>query len=83
MDKVTGNGFDDYLSAVQAKRVGKTRNNSRVLGQADARAFAPVDVAVVRDRRRRLTRDVPVVTPPFWGARTIEFDTQGDRAVRQ
>jgi 5-methyltetrahydrofolate--homocysteine methyltransferase len=57
---------------VQAKRVGKTRNNSRVLGQADARAFAPVDVAVVRDRRRRLTRDVPVVTPPFWGARTIE-----------
>jgi 5-methyltetrahydrofolate--homocysteine methyltransferase len=72
MDKVTGNGFDDYLSAVQAKRVGKTRNNSRVLGQADARAFAPVDVAVVRDRRRRLTRDVPVVTPPFWGARTIE-----------
>ncbi len=72
MDKVTGNGFDDYLSAVQAKRVGKTRNNSRVLGQADARAFAPVDVAVVRDRRRRLTRDVPVTTPPFWGARTIE-----------
>src|SRR4051812_18654738 len=72
MDKVTGNGFDDYLSAVQAKRVGKTRNNSRTLGQADARAFAPVDVAVVRERRRRLTRDVPVVTPPFWGARTIE-----------
>ncbi|MBN9564203.1 MAG: methionine synthase [Alphaproteobacteria bacterium] len=72
MDKITGNGFDDYLSAVQAKRVGKTRNNTRVLGQADARAFAPVDVAVVRERRRRLTRDVPVVTPPFWGARTIE-----------
>ncbi|HST74723.1 MAG TPA: methionine synthase [Acetobacteraceae bacterium] len=72
MDKVTGNGFDDYLSAVQAKRVGKTRNNSRTLGQADVRAFAPVDVAVVRERRRRLTRDVPVVTPPFWGARTIE-----------
>ena len=25
-----------------------------------------------RQRRRRLTRDVPVVEPPFWGARVIE-----------
>ena len=72
MDKVTGNGFDDYLAAVQAKRVGKTRNPSRTLGQADARAFRPVDVGVVQERRRRLTRDVPVAAPPFWGARVIE-----------
>jgi 5-methyltetrahydrofolate--homocysteine methyltransferase len=72
MDKVTGNGFDDYLAAVQAKRSGKARNTSRTLGQADARAFRPVDVAVVRERRHRLTRDVPVVEPPFWGARVIE-----------
>jgi 5-methyltetrahydrofolate--homocysteine methyltransferase len=72
MDKVTGNGFDDYLAAVQAKRSGKARNTARTLGQADARAFRPVDVAVVRERRQRLTRDVPVVTPPFWGARIIE-----------
>ena len=72
MDKVTGNGFDDYLAAVQAKRSGKARNTARTLGQADARAFRPVDVAVVRERRRRLTRDVPVVTPPFWGARVVE-----------
>src|SRR5712672_101738 len=35
MDKVVGNGFDDYLAAVQAKRVGKARNPSRTLGQAD------------------------------------------------
>ena len=46
MDKVTGNGFDDYLAAVQAKRAGKARNTARTLGQADARAFRPVDVAV-------------------------------------
>ena len=72
MDKVVGNGFDDYLAAVQAKRVGKARNPSRTLGQADARAFRPVDVGAVQARRRRLTRDVPVAAPPFWGARVIE-----------
>jgi 5-methyltetrahydrofolate--homocysteine methyltransferase len=72
MDKVTGNAFDDYLAAVQAKRSGKARNTARTLGQADARAFRPVDVAVVRERRRRLTHDVPTPTPPFWGARVIE-----------
>jgi 5-methyltetrahydrofolate--homocysteine methyltransferase len=74
MDRVTGNGFDDYLAAVRAKRVGKARNTTRTLGQADARAFQPVDVNAVRERRRRLTQDVPVVEPPFWGARVIETD---------
>ena len=72
MDKVTGNGFDDYLAAVQAKRSGKARNTQRTLGQADQRAFRPVDVAAVQARRRRLTADVPPPTPPFWGARMIE-----------
>jgi 5-methyltetrahydrofolate--homocysteine methyltransferase len=74
MDRVTGNGFDDYLAAVQSKRVGKPRNTTRTLGQADARAFQPVDVNAVRERRQRLTRDVPIVQPPFWGARIIETD---------
>ncbi len=72
MDKVTGNGFDDYLAAVQSRRSGKTRNTARTLGQADARAFRPVDVVAVQARRRRKTQDVPVITPPFWGARVIE-----------
>ena len=72
MDKVTGNGFDDYLAAIQAKRSGKARNTQRTLGQADQRAFRPVDVAGVQARRRRLTADVPPPTPPFWGARMIE-----------
>ena len=72
MDKVTGNGFDDYLAAVQAKRAGKSRNTARTLGQADARAFRPVEVAAVRARRQRLTQQVPVAQPPFWGARVIE-----------
>jgi 5-methyltetrahydrofolate--homocysteine methyltransferase len=72
MDRVTGNAFDDYLAVIQSKRVGKARNTARTLGQADVRAFRPVDVAVVRERRHRLTRDVPVAEPPFWGARVIE-----------
>ncbi len=71
MDKVTGNGFDDYLAAVAAKRSGKARNSTRTLGQADTRAFRPVDVAAVRTRRRRITESIPVPAPPFWGARVI------------
>jgi 5-methyltetrahydrofolate--homocysteine methyltransferase len=71
MDRVTGNGFDDFLSAVQAKRSGKARNTTRSLGKADERAFRPVDVAAVQARRRRMTQDVPVSVPPFWGARAI------------
>ena len=76
MDKVRGNGFDDYLSALQAKRSGKARNTQRTLGQADARAFRPVDLATVQVRRRRLTVDVPVQAPPFWGPRLIEAPTK-------
>ncbi len=72
MDRVTGNGFDDFLSAIQAKRSGKARNTQRVLGRADERAFQPVDVKQVQQRRRGLTQDVPVPNPPFWGARVLE-----------
>ena len=76
MDRVTGNGFDDYLAALQSKRSGKARNTKRTLGQADARAFQPVDVVAVRARRRAKTRDVPVPVPPFWGSRVIEAPTK-------
>ncbi len=72
MDKVIGNGFDDYLAAVQAKRVGKARNERRVLGQADPRGFAPVDVNTVQARRRRVSAESTPPVPPFWGARVIE-----------
>ena len=72
MDKVRGNEFDDYLAAVQARRAGRPRPTARVLGQADARAHRPVDLLKVRERRRRLTADVPLPTPPFWGPRLIE-----------
>ncbi len=72
MDRVTGNGFDDYLAVLQSKRSGKSRNTKRTLGQADIAAFRPVDVAQVQARRQRLTQDQPVIEPPFWGARMIE-----------
>jgi len=51
--------------------VGRARNTRRTLGQADAKAFAPVDLLAVQQRRRRLTADVPVAEPPFWGPRVI------------
>ncbi len=78
MAKVTGNEFDDYLAAVAARRPKSGRNaagtHSRTLGEADPRAFRPVDLAKVRERRRRLTETTPPPAPPFWGARTIEAD---------
>jgi 5-methyltetrahydrofolate--homocysteine methyltransferase len=72
MDKITGNAFDDYLAVIQSKRAGKSKNTKRQLGQADTRAFAPVDVKAVQARRRRLTENQPVIQPPFWGPRLIE-----------
>ncbi|MCX7380995.1 MAG: methionine synthase [Alphaproteobacteria bacterium] len=72
MDRVTGNGLDDYLAAVQAKRSGKARNTARTLGQAAPAAFRPVDVAAVRQRRHGMTRDRAPIEPPFWGARIVE-----------
>ncbi len=74
MDRVTGNGFDDYLAAIQSKRRGKSRNEKRVLGQADPRGFAPVDIAYAQTRRRRVASESDVPTPPFWGARVMESD---------
>ncbi|WP_439550081.1 methionine synthase [Falsiroseomonas sp.] len=72
MDKVMGNGFDDYLAALQTKRVGKSKNEKRVLGQADPRGFAPVDVKYAQERRRRVAAESAVPVPPFWGPRVME-----------
>lgn len=71
MDKVMGNGLDDYLAALQTKRAGKSRNTSRTLGKADAKAFQPVDVNQAQQRRRRVTGTKAAAAPPFWGARVI------------
>ncbi len=72
MDKVMGNGFDDYLAATQAKRKGKARNERRVLGVADPRGFQPVDVNYAQARRRRVAAESTPPAPPFWGPRVME-----------
>jgi 5-methyltetrahydrofolate--homocysteine methyltransferase len=74
MDKVMGNDFDGYLGAVQQKRSGKSKNEKRVLGQADPRGFAPVDLAYAQERRRRVAAESAAPNPPFWGARVMEAD---------
>jgi len=74
MEKVTGNGFDDYLAAVTARRSGQRRQKARRLGVADPRAFRPVDLGEVQARRRRLVPAEAPPAPPFWGARMIEAD---------
>jgi 5-methyltetrahydrofolate--homocysteine methyltransferase len=74
MDRVTGNGFDDYLAALQTKRSGKARNTKRQLGTAAEASFKPVDILATQARRRKLTADQPVITPPFWGPRLVESD---------
>ena len=72
MDKVMGNGFDDYLAALQSKRKGKSKNEKRVLGTADPRGFAPVDVNYAQARRRRVAAESTTPAVPFWGARVME-----------
>jgi 5-methyltetrahydrofolate--homocysteine methyltransferase len=74
MDKVMGNDFEGYLAAIQSRRAGKSRNEKRVLGQADPRGFAPVDLAYAQSRRRRQNAGIAVPKPPFWGARVMEAD---------
>jgi 5-methyltetrahydrofolate--homocysteine methyltransferase len=74
MDKVMGNDFEGYLGAIQAKRSGKAKNEKRVLGQADPRGFAPVDLAYAQQRRRRVSAESTPPAPPFWGARVMEAD---------
>jgi 5-methyltetrahydrofolate--homocysteine methyltransferase len=74
MDRVMGSDFDGYLGTLQQKRVGKSKNSTRVLGTADPRGFAPVDLNYAQARRRRLTADEPVPVPPFWGSRVLHSD---------
>ena len=83
MDKVTGNAFDDYLAVIQSKRAGKSRNTARTLGQADAKAFRPVDVAVVRERRRRLTQRRPGGRTAVLGRPRHRIRPESHRPLRQ
>ena len=74
MDKIATGELDGYLGAIQSRRKGKGkgRTNKRTPEIAETRGFATVDVAAAQARRRRITSDVAVPEPPFWGARVIE-----------
>ncbi|GBR05184.1 methionine synthase [Acetobacter oeni LMG 21952] len=76
MDHVVQGKFDDYCAAIARRREGKaSRNTPRTPETAEERGFGPVDVIAVQKRRHRLTKDEPVITPPFWGPRKLEADT--------
>ena len=73
MDKVAHQGFDDYLTAIQTKRAGKSgRKNARAPEIAETRGFEPIDPAAARERRARIAGTITPPTPPFWGPRLVE-----------
>ena len=70
MDRVMTGTFDDYLAAVQVNRLGKPSVRGR---RQDVETLPhTLDPAEVLARRKRLTHDVPVPQPPFWGARIVD-----------
>ncbi|MBS1089328.1 methionine synthase [Gluconobacter wancherniae] len=73
MDKVAHQGFDDYLTAIQTKRAGKSgRKNARAPEIAETRGFEPIHPAAARERRARIAGTITPPTPPFWGPRLVE-----------
>ena len=73
MDKVAHQGFDEYLTAIQTKRAGKSgRKNARAPEIAETRGFEPIDPAAARERRARIAGTITPPTPPFWGPRLVE-----------
>ena len=73
MDKVAHQGFDDYLTAIQTKRAGKSgRKTARAPEIAETRGFEPIDPAAARERRARIAGTITPPTPPFWGPRLVE-----------
>jgi 5-methyltetrahydrofolate--homocysteine methyltransferase len=72
MDKVMTGSFDEYLAAIQVSRAGRPSNRGKRrddVGQDQMHFLTPEEA---RHRRTRLTHDVPVPNPPFWGAKIVE-----------
>ena len=67
MDKVTGNGFDAHLAAIQQARRARRATPS---ASSARRMRRPLRRSMSRRSRRAAGRHagVPVTTPPFWGA---------------
>ncbi|OAN52969.1 methionine synthase [Paramagnetospirillum marisnigri] len=71
MAKVAAGDFDAHVAA-KAAAPHRPGSPSRTLGQPGDAAIRPVDWDEINLRRAELHREVPVPTPPFWGARVIE-----------
>jgi 5-methyltetrahydrofolate--homocysteine methyltransferase len=70
MAKVAAGEFDSY---VQARALAPAPGHSNRIPQAgEASNRRPVDWEEVAHRRDELHHNIPVPTPPFWGARIIE-----------
>ncbi len=69
MAKVAAGGFDGHVAA---RAAAPKSGNTKRLGQPADSARRPVDWDEVSLRRAELHRDLPVPTPPFWGAKLIE-----------
>ncbi len=74
MDQVTTGGLDAFLAADRSKRATSTRRRTRdVTGH---NAPPPLDRALARERRVRLSREHASPSPPFWGPRRVEATTR-------
>ncbi len=72
MSHVMEKSFDGYLAAIQVSRAGKPSNRGKRRDDAVKELHHVATSEEVKARRRRLTDDVPVPAPPFWGARVVE-----------
>ncbi len=70
MKKIKAGEFDGYAAAQARQRQVKSSRRRRVSSEPDLK-LAP-DKNLIRQRRNRVTSDVKVPTPPFWGARVID-----------
>jgi 5-methyltetrahydrofolate--homocysteine methyltransferase len=69
MSKVADGSFDAH---VESRAAAPRSGNTKRIGLPAEAVLRPVDWDEVNIRRAELHKDVPVPTPPFWGARVIE-----------
>jgi 5-methyltetrahydrofolate--homocysteine methyltransferase len=72
MDKVMTGTFDEYLAAIQVSRAGRPSNRGKRRDDMVKDRVYLLNPGEARARRQRLTRDVVVPIPPFWGAQIVE-----------
>ncbi len=71
MDRVVNGQFDEYTSAVRARRATRPSSNRKSVGRPANDAAAEMDGAAIRARRDALNADADIPEPPFWGPRVI------------